>query len=352
MAQMEKLFSPEKFLMSHSVEEAQHGMRLDNFMMQFFEAISREHIKKKIRQGEITIQGRYAPHKSSTKVQYGDVVTMVTFKKHLEDEYWQGEKLALEENPAFAHEDEDLVLLSKPAFMSTHPTGRHLFYCATVYAENKLGHKVYGIHRLDRETSGLLCMAKTLSAATELTNAFENKMVKKAYFLIAVKAQNKAFPFRADENLGRKPEDPERLVTKAFPKDSPWGKSAETDFELLFEDHRYVVALAFPLTGRQHQIRVHAAHHGLPLLGDKIYNGDSKIFGRMKDKVATKEDYARLQIPRQALHAIGLQLPYRGKSQLFIDRIPPDLRRWMEANKIPEVDHLIAQKIKERFRDS
>jgi 23S rRNA-/tRNA-specific pseudouridylate synthase len=126
-----------------------------------------------------------------------------------------------------------------------------------------------------------------------------------------------------------------------FPFDSDKGKDAQTEFHLLHKGP-YLLALAFPKTGRQHQIRVHAAAHGFPLLGDKIYLGDIELFKRYKDNIATSEDYALIEIPRHALHALALHMPkweenpvYSEKN--FISPLPHDLREWIKL-KMPEID--------------
>src|SRR5690606_18638568 len=191
---------------------------------------------------------------------------------------------------------------------------------------------IHSIHRLDKETSGLLMLGKNPATAQKIGQLFEDDKVRKCYFFIAQKKEGASpFPFTAKERMDRHEDNIPRGMMSWWPEDSEMGKDAETHFELLMEKDGYTFALAFPLSGRQHQIRVHAAAHGYPLLGDKLYNGDPKIFMRFKDGEATDEDHDRMEIPRQALHAVALKLTYPAKDmQHFIAPLPEDLALWME----------------------
>lgn len=358
MSQIKKNFTSNQYTVSYPVGEDYDGKRLDQFLMQYLSSFSRENIKKKITSGDVTIVGRPHPHKASTKVYQGEEIILKTERGELEDEYWRGEKLELVEHPEVIFEDENVVIISKPPYMSTHPTGKHLFYCATVYFETKYRHTIHSVHRLDRETSGLLMLAKNPKVANYLTPLFEEKKVKKCYFFIAHKNKDKdrtSFPFTAIENLGPRDDFVPRNFIHCFPKDSKQGKKSETDFELLIENNEYAIGLAYPKTGRQHQIRAHAAHHGYPLLGDKLYNGDPKVFQRFKDMIPKEEDFELMQISRHALHAIGVRIPYpQGQNQVFSTPIPHDLTQWIHSSfdkslKIDELEELIRSKIEKYF---
>lgn len=353
MGQSKRSYSKESYQVTHSVQDAHDGMRLDQFMMQYAGTLSRKFIQGKIKRGEITISGRehQSPHKANSKVHSGEIVTMVATRGNMEDEYWDGKLIEFDESPEFAFENEDLLVMSKPPYMSAHPTGRHLFYCATIYAKNYHGNEVYAVHRLDRETSGLMVFAKDPKLAGKIIDSFERREVKKVYFLISKtsKALKDKFPFTADENIGREHDgDSERMVNLIYPKDGPRGKTAITDFQLLFENESYKIALAFPKTGRQHQIRVHANHHGFPLLGDKLYP-DREYFSRFKDQIATKEDIKQMEISRHALHSIGITFPYKKSWQTIVGSIPLDLKQWIQENlKIDTSD--LEKEIKEKIK--
>lgn len=365
MSEIEKSFTTERYIVNYPVRPEQDGMRLDAFLKERWETLSREYLKKKIEKSEVIINGRNPPHRPSTKVHAGETVTVYTYKSSFEDEYWKKEKLDLILNPEVVFEDDDMILISKPPFMSTHPAGRHLFNCATVVFETKYNKTIHSAHRLDRETSGLLVLAKNTQTAGDIQQKFEHHKVKKCYFLIAHNYKNlnqNSFPILAEERLAKGDELPDtqdlvtRLSIHCFDKNSDIGKHAETDFHFIWGNEEYLILLAFPKTGRQHQIRAHAAHHGFPLLGDKIYNGDHSVFTRFKDGIETEEDYQKMQIPRHALHSIALYFEYKKKHELFIDHVPQDLKTWMRENltqiKIETIESMIQTKIKESFLNS
>jgi 23S rRNA-/tRNA-specific pseudouridylate synthase len=216
--------------------------------------------------------------------------------------------------------------------MCTHPTGKHLFNCATVFFETKYGHTIHSIHRIDRETSGVLLLAKNPKIAQVCTSAFEDDLVKKCYFFMSHKNKKIDFPFTACERLGGIDTFIPKLFVHCFDEDSQEGKVAQTHFKLLEENEDYILGLAFPKTGRQHQIRSHAAFHGFPLIGDKLYNGDPLVFTRFKDEIPTQEDHDLMQISRHALHATALSIPYKGKQELFRAKVPQDFLPWLKEN--------------------
>lgn len=297
------------------------------------ESFSREAIKKKISNGDITIKNRPAPHRPSAKVYYKDQITLITKKTIHEDEYWNKKKLELITEPEIIYQDPFLSVLSKPPYMATHPTGKHLFNCATVYLEEKLEKKTHSIHRLDRETSGILLIGTDPKIAMQLTSEFENNQVKKCYFFIAKKSSlYRTDEFIAEERLGPSEEGLKRVYIDHYPQDSENGKHAKTYFKVLFEDPIYALGLAFPYTGRQHQIRVHAMAHGLQLIGDKLYLGNFKMFQRFKDNIATPADHNLMQLPRHALHSMAINIKYNDKKTTFYSPIPKDLCHWIEQN--------------------
>jgi RluA family pseudouridine synthase len=351
MSFINKSFTTERYIVSYPVLQEHDNLRLDQFVMTCMPTLSRQFLKKKIEKGEVVISGRTPPHKSSVKVHYGERVTVTTHNDGMiEDELWKGVPVPRDQAPTTIFEDEGLLVINKPPFMITHPAGKNLFYCATVWYETIYKHTIHSIHRLDRETSGVLMLGKNPKTTQKLSLHFEEDKVKKCYFLIAHKKENAtAFPFTAKERLGRNENAIPEGMIYAHPENSEEGKDAETHFEVLFEKNDFVLALAFPFTGRQHQIRVHAATHGYPLLGDKLYNGDSSIFMRFKDHVANDEDHEKMQIPRQALHAVALKVPYPDEKQThFIAPLPRDLSDWIDKNLMishDEVDELIKQKV-------
>lgn len=331
---LEKSFSPSIYRALWQVEEHEEGIRLDLFMMDILDTWSREQIKKKIKKGDITILGREHPHRPNAKVHEGEKVEMVTFPEGIEDEYWNGELIEFQRTPEILYEDSDIVVISKPPFMTTHPTGRRLFNCATVFFEDKYKKTVHSIHRLDRETSGVLLLGRNPKAAQKLTAHFENDLVRKCYFWMAVDQDDEGkSEFEANERLGQSDPGLKRVLMEAHPENSTKGKRARTFFKVLHRENGYALGLAFPQTGRQHQIRVHAEVHGYPLVGDKTYLGGYELFQRFKDGFATPADHEFMEIPRQALHAMALRFPYPSKDKKMIVRspIPHDFKDWIKS---------------------
>ena len=362
---LHKSFYWDRYESSYQVHEPQNNMRLDQFIqIMMGPGLSREMIKKKIKSGDIYISQRSGKLKPHTRVKKREIIHLVIRKTTHEDEYWNGEKLSLQE-PEILHQDKNLFVISKPPYMSTHPTGRHLFYCATVYLEKVNQNPVYSLHRLDRETSGVLLLARNLETAKNITPLFEWEKIKKTYFFIGVK--NRSYKnlkeFYAHERLESQTNDSQknRIYSKAYPTHSPYGKKACTYFQILKElkgddELSYLLGLAFPQSGRQHQIRLHAQYHGLPLLGDKLYYGPYGLFQRFKDLKANQKDYQLMQIPRHALHALAINLPYPDpknleKRQTFFSPIPQDLKTWMKKKFKNQLDQLqgLEESLKERI---
>jgi len=328
MALLEKQFTKDCYTAVFTVGEEFHNIRLDQFLLNFYENFSREALKKKIYEGDITIKGRDHKLRPSTKVHYKDIITFNIFNTTHENEFWRGGLLTLELDPAIVYEDNDLLVISKPPFMATHPTGRHLFNCATVYFETKLKSTVHSIHRIDRETSGILLLGKNQKSASLLTTEFEENRVRKAYFFIA-KSNLPKMSLEANERLGGKESGLERVYVNHYPEQSKEGKRAKTYFKILHQENGYALGLAFPVTGRQHQIRVHAMAHGFPLIGDKLYLGSYPLFQKFKDNIAQEDDYDFMELPRHALHSIGINISYLGDRKTFIAPMAKDLRDWI-----------------------
>lgn len=166
-----------------------------------------------------------------------------------------------------------------------------------------------------------------------------------------------SFPLIAEENLGKddslSDETLERLIMRCYPHDSGIGKYAKTEYEKVLENDSYILGLAFPKTGRQHQIRSHAAHHGFPLVGDKIYHGGVEMFLRFKDGLADADDHSLMELPRQALHAFALNLPrLKGIPTPFFAPLTEDLKAWI-ANKfsldIKELELELKSRVRKKF---
>jgi RluA family pseudouridine synthase len=332
MSILSKVYRDDIFEVRHLVDEEHEGHRLDQFIQLYLDSFSRELIKKKIKGKEISIIGRPGIHKPSTVLHHRDEVLIKFFKSKYEDEYWLGDKLELQMSPDIVFEDDELIVISKPAFMSTHPAGRHVFNCATVFFEKKHEQTIHSLHRIDRETSGILMLGKNPKIANEMMTHFEKDEVKKCYLFIAL--ANEYYTgkkeFIANERMSSPDIGLKRIYVEHYPEHSLNGKHARTNFYILEQFGPYIIGIACPQTGRQHQIRVHALAHGIPLIGDKMYLGSYEMFQRFKDQLATPEDHKLMEIPRHALHAIAIKIPYKKEHEkIFITAIPSDLKKWI-----------------------
>ncbi len=342
MGILTKSFRTSYYQAKYFVDEDQHGMRLDQFIQIYMESFSREEVKRKIKDGDVVIKDRPGKHRPNTKLHHRDIVTLTLKKTTQEDEWWNGSLLNLQLKPDIVFEDDHLIVISKPAYMAAHPTGKHLFNCATVYFEEKYEKTIHSIHRLDRETSGVMMLAKDPKTAHLMTDQFDKDLVSKCYMFVSKKNEDYAqSEFVEEARLGTNETGLKRVYINHFDKNSTEGKHAKTTFKVLFEEGKYAIGLAFPKTGRQHQIRVHAMINGLPLVGDKLYLGNFKMFQRFKDNIASEEDHELMEISRHALHAMALKACYQGQDKVFKTSIPNDLGQLIQSkfsNSIDEIE--------------
>jgi len=226
------------------------------------------------------------------------------------------------------HEDADLLVVHKPADLVCHPTkgdeyssliGRARIYFSRQPAT--CNQQPCLVHRLDRETSGLVVLAKNSTAARELGKIWETRAVQKEYRAI-VHGRVAAEHGTIDAPLGKDEASPVAIKDCVRPDGAP----AQTEF---FVEQRFSRAgSAFslvrliPHTGRKHQLRIHLAHLGHPIVGDKIYGGDPDLYLALVEHRLTEEQRARLILPQHALHAGRIQFVWRGQSCDFAT--PPE----------------------------
>jgi 23S rRNA pseudouridine1911/1915/1917 synthase len=242
---------------------------------------------------------------------------------------------------AVIHEDDDLLVVHKPADLVCHPTKgdeySSLISRARLYLQRQVFRPVQPggsaaaaasepqprlIHRLDRETSGLVLIAKTPGAARELGKVWETRGVSKEYLAI-VHGQVAPDQGIIDAPLGR--DEHSRVAIKDCVR--PGGQPAQTEFRV---EKRFAGAggalfsllRLHPLTGRKHQIRIHLAHLGHPIVGDKLYGGDPDLYLALVERRLTAEQRARLMLSNHALHACRLQFDWRERHYDFTT--PPE----------------------------
>lgn len=230
-------------------------------------------------------------------------------------------------------DDGALLVVDKPAGLPVHPTARYHANTFTTLARARFpDRKVDPAHRLDRETSGLLACGAAPEHTRVLKRDFANGAVAKTYLALALGAPAED-RFDVDAPLALTGASTVRVRMHVDPAGAP----SRTTFEVLERrvtpDGAPVALVACtPRSGRQHQIRAHLAHAGLPLVGDKIYGPDETIFDRFTRRALTEADHALLRLPRQALHAWRLALHHPvTRAHLALEApLPEDLAAFWE----------------------
>jgi 23S rRNA pseudouridine1911/1915/1917 synthase len=306
-----------------TVEENYAGWRLDRYLHQKIHRLSRARIQKLIE----TRLEHEGPRrlKPSSRVAAGQRFALL---KEAEPEPETPLEFGL------VHDDGALLVVDKPAGLPIHPTARYLLHTFTALARARFpDRKVDPAHRLDRETSGLLCCGGAPVHTAALKRSFAAGRVEKTYLAIS-EGEPPAARFLVDARLRLSGASRVR-VRMHVERD---GVPARTEFEVLERrrapDGAPLSLLACrPQTGRQHQIRAHLSHAGLPLLGDKIYGPDEEIFDRFTRRAMTEDDLRRLRLPRQALHAWRLSFPHpvRRERVSFEAPLAADLRAYWDG---------------------
>ncbi len=292
------------------VEVAEHKdeQRLDNFLLGKLKGVPKTLIYRIIRKGEVRINGKRA--KPDTRLNTGDKVRIPPVRTAEAGQApVPGKQLAERLTDSILFEDDCLLVLNKPAGLAVHAgTGAKL---GVIEALRQLFPQWPGlelVHRLDKGTSGCLLLAKTGKARRALMDAFRDHTVRKTYHAI-VTGNWPAKVKRVDAALLRQPErGGQRMVE--IDED---GKDASTEFTILRKLHQTTLVEARPLTGRTHQIRVHAASIGCPLLGDDKYSAQENQ--KLQQRSGSN---------RMFLHAAKLQFPHPGDGKSITVEAPYD----------------------------
>ncbi|MDX1952631.1 MAG: GNAT family N-acetyltransferase [Verrucomicrobiota bacterium] len=233
--------------------------------------------------------------------------------------------LAREELFEVLHEDEHLLVINKPADLVCHPTKGDVYSSLASRVRLYLGTEqaVHLVNRLDRETSGIVLVAKSEWAAAGIRKIWAKRRVRKDY-LAVVRGKVETFFGVIQAPLGK--DEQSVIAIKDCVRED--GLAAATEFirVSMFERNSEWFSLLHvrPETGRKHQIRIHMAHIGHPIVGDKLYGGDEQRYLRFVEKAQTLEDQKQLVLENQALHAWRLQFFWEGRNYQFI--APPEKR--------------------------
>jgi 23S rRNA pseudouridine1911/1915/1917 synthase len=231
------------------------------------------------------------------------------------------------------HEDEHLLVINKPGDIVCHPSKAGPWSSLVGALREHTGlPTMHLIFRLDRETSGVVVLAKDPATASRLQRAMQERRVGKSYRVLL--AGDLREPVTVDQPLG------DDISTPVFIKTCvrPDGKPAVTRFTPLTRGGGYTLARAEPETGRKHQIRAHAHWLGLPVVGDKIYGPDPRCYLEFIDHGWTPALAAKLLLPRQALHCAAIDLTAAGAPQIFHAPLPADLAAFCREKSIPVVE--------------
>ncbi|PQO37953.1 RluA family pseudouridine synthase [Blastopirellula marina] len=311
--------------MRYTVESADAGQRLDQFLTRRIKKASRAQVREAIDAGQITVDGE--PAKPSHKLRTGDVLDYPQIDAREEEQ--TPEEVDLD----ILFQDEHLAAINKPPGMVTHPAKGHWdgTLTAALIAKFRQLSDIGGtsrpgiVHRLDRDTSGVLVIAKNNEAHEELSRQFADRETEKEYFAIVANCPDRDRDI-INEPIGPHPRYRERM---SIVRDDPDAKEAQTFYEVDERFDGFAAFRVFPKTGRTHQIRVHLAHVRHPVLCDRLYGNRARI---SVGDIARSDD-TRAILTRTALHARRLKIkhPVTGEPLEFEAPIPADILATLEC---------------------
>jgi 23S rRNA pseudouridine1911/1915/1917 synthase len=304
------------------------GKRLDQYLVDRFPAYSRSVIQRVIEADAVTVNGRDT--KPSYHVKKGDHIRV--WLPQLSDDVPEPEPIPLE----VIYEDEFFIVVNKPPGMVVHPAKGHwrgtlvnaLQYHFQQLSQMAGPHRPGIVHRLDRDTSGVIVVAKDDMAHANLAAQFERRSVRKEYLAITCGVLDRDSDF-IERPLGPHPTHRERMAIRAT---EDGGKQALSYYEVAERFDGFTLVRIYPKTGRTHQIRVHLTHVGNPILADYAYGGRRSLWLGEVSAAAAQEPN-RVLIDRQALHAsrIWLNHPRIREPMEFEAPLPQDFRHTLEA---------------------
>ena len=310
----------EKRIRQYTVLINEDGMRLDEFLSYKIGRFSRTQASHCIKAGAVGIEP-YRPVKPALRIHTGDVISLA--------QTMSGD-VPMYDEVQLIDETQDFWVFNKPAGMAVHPTANIYHNTMTRYVETIIGRPVYVVHRLDKETSGILIMAKTPEVSRDLDGLFQSRDVQKQYDAVVYNAKSKYYPgcvFDIDIPLGFAGVVLPRITMGVGELE------AHTHFECV-EIHGCFAWLKADLhSGRQHQIRVHLALNGTPILGDKLY-----LFGENFYKDYLDGEKTPGFTPyRQLLHASKLAFVWKDRAMEWNVPCPEIMKTVLRGPVLPDL---------------
>jgi 23S rRNA pseudouridine1911/1915/1917 synthase len=329
---MEETDDDEDLFEHHRIlaDPGQSLLRIDKFLMDRLPNVTRTKIQEGIHLGFVKVND--CDVKPNPKIHPGDIIT-VSLPEPPRDTELKPENIPLN----IVYEDDHVVVVNKPAGMVVHPAYQNwsgTLVNALIHHFSELPHMPGNegrpglVHRIDKDTSGLLVIAKTEPAITHLAKQFFDRSIERTYQAIVWGIPSPEAG-TINVNVGRSLKD--RRITTAFPK-GDFGRTAITHYKLL-KDFRYVSLIELRLeTGRTHQIRAHMKFLGHSLFNDEMYGGSEIMKGTVFTKYKQFVENCFKIIPRQALHAksLGFVHPTTGEKMFFDSELPQDFKEVME----------------------
>lgn len=284
------------------------GARLDRYLAELCPNITRSRLQKLIQNGIVTVNGRI--QRPSYRLGKGDRIEMLL--PPIEHTSLEPQDIPFE----VIYEDQDLAVINKPAGLAMYPGPGHSSHTLVNallkrfpdLAESQSPLRPGIVHRLDKDTSGLMVIARNEKARQHLINEFKSRAVRKVYLVLV---QGRLHPEKGaiDAPIGRDPSDRKRMAVVSM------GREARTDYTVIQYLGNYSLVEARIQTGRTHQIRVHFAAIGHPVIGDSTYGVKTRLLNR------------------QFLHAYSLDftLPSTGRPSSFVTDLPGDLKSVMRV---------------------
>lgn len=304
--------------LSAQIPEEMAGMRLDQVLAELFSDYSRSKLQTWLKAGRVMVDG--AQLKAKDKVEGGETIELDAEAEVVVE--CEAEAIPLD----IVYEDESILIINKPAGLVVHPAVGNW----TGTLQNALLNHVPSletlpragiVHRIDKETSGLLMVAKTLQAHNSLVKQLQERTIEREY--LAITKGRMIAGATIDEPIGRHPTDRKRYAVRHT------GKEAITHYRVVERFASHTLIRVKLETGRTHQIRVHMAHAHFPLVGDPVYGGRFQLPPDCSEQL----EIELRAFKRQALHAekLGLIHPETGAYCEWIQPLPEDMSRLLEA---------------------